>query len=110
MITHLFAYTQPLYQVDLEFQYQILIILFVAYGLTSIIRLTITGKLRYVIFGIFTICYSVLWYILMLDQSILSRILAIGVCIVGCVSGISPGIRYLLRKFKNLGDDDSYFR
>jgi hypothetical protein len=110
MILSLLAYSEPLYQVDLEFQYQILLILFVAYGLSSVIRLTISGKLKYFIFIIFTVSYATLWYILMLDQSILSRILAVGVCVVGCVSGVSPGVRYLLRKFKNLGDDDSYFR
>ncbi len=109
VLTILAVYRRALYEVDLNFQFQLPIILFAAYGLASVIRLTIGGKLRYVVFGIFTVCYSAMWYVLLLDEGIITRVILVGAGVVGLVSGVSPGIKFLIKKFKNLGDDESYF-
>lgn len=110
-LLQLAQYSRQLYNVDLELQYQLPIVLFTGYGLCSVMRLTVlNGKPKYALFILFTITYSLMWYILMLDNGIITRIMVVAIAIFGCLSGISPGVKYLLQKFKNLGDDNSFIR
>ncbi len=56
---------------------------------------------------IFTACFAYFAYILYLDYAIWKFTMPI-IVVLGGLSGLSGWFRFLLRKVKNIGNDDSY--
>ncbi|MCA9332490.1 hypothetical protein KDA00_01310 [Candidatus Saccharibacteria bacterium] len=57
---------------------------------------------------VFTLSTAYLSYVLYYDYAIWKYVMPI-VAILGGLSGMSGWVRFLLKKVKNIGDDDSYF-
>lgn len=95
------------YDVPLDDQYIYLIAYIVPLVLGSMLRRFVGGKLSYILGGIFAVSFAAYWVMVMIDQP-LNRIIVPIIILVGIASGLSAGIRFLLKKVKNIGDDNKW--
>ena len=96
------------YKVDLDPQFVIPIFYFVPLLICALLH-KYSPKIIYAIVGvIFTACAAYLAYILYLDYAIWKFVMPV-IVVFGGLSGLSGWIRFLMKKIRNIGDDDSYF-
>lgn len=96
------------YNVEIDIQYIYLIAYLAPLIVCTMLRLFVPKLLRWVLGIIFAVTFMAYWFIVLVDQP-LNRIIVVIIIAVGTASGLSSAIRYLLKKIKNIGDDNSYF-
>ncbi len=95
------------YKVDIDPQFLIPIFYFVPL-LVGVVLHKYTPKLLSLIFGlVFTGCAAYLAYVLYLDYAIWKYVMPV-VTILGGLSGTSGWFRFIVKKIKNIGDDDKF--
>ncbi len=95
------------YQVDLDQQFVIPILYFVPLIVCALLHKYSPRILSLVVGSIFIACTAYFAYILYFDYSIWKYVMPV-IVVFGGLSGLSGWIRFLLKKIKNIGDDDSY--
>lgn len=95
------AQAVKLYDFSLDIIYAIPLVYFLALFVCVLLREFVNGPLRYVLAGLFMLSYAFLWVTLMLDKNPWQFILPI-VVVFGCVSGLSRGVRAVLKDLKKL--------
>lgn len=105
-----FIPSEPIYIVDIDPQFIIPIVYFAPLLVGYILRRYAPNLLVGIITGlVFTACFTVFTFVLYADYEIWKFVMPI-IAILGGLSGLSGWFRVLLKKIKNIGDDDSYIR
>ncbi len=107
LLTNLATDLRTTYDVPLDDQYIYLIAYIAPLVVGSMLRRFVGGKLAWILGGLFAVSFAAYWVLVMIDQP-LNRIIIPVIILVGIASGLSSGIRFILKKIKNLGDDDKW--
>lgn len=97
------------YNVPLDDQYIYLLAYIIPLVLGSMLRRFVGGILSWILGGLFTASFIAYWVMVLIDQP-LNRIIVPVIILVGMASGLSAGIRYILKKIKNIGDDNFWVK
>lgn len=105
ILINILAATYEAYKVDLDSQYVIPIFYVVPLLLGYMLRKYSPKLIGPIIGIIFTVSAAYLAYTLYLDYPIWKYAMPV-VAVLGGLSGMSGWVRFILKKIKNIGDDD----
>lgn len=110
MILYILAQSVPkftAYKVDLDAEFVIPIFYLVPLILCLLLH-KFAPKILYIVAGlIFTLSLAFLAFVLYKDYAIWKFVMPV-IAVLGGLSGLSGWVRFLIKKIKNIGDDDSY--